>query len=184
MNTSRTEILQEYELVKKAQKNLVCFSDIYAKFHKNIFVFIYKKVRSREVAADITSYVFLKAMTNIKSYTFRGSPFGAWLYRIAFNEVVMHVRKNHAEKILDKDVSDFKTLSEEQYDFESEEKIKAILNCINEQSDEIRKLIQLRFFKKMKFSEIAHLMGLTENNVKIKLFRIINKLKSQLLSKA
>ena len=42
-----------------------------------------KRVDDVEAAYDITSNVFVKALTNIHKYEFRGVPFSSWLFRIA-----------------------------------------------------------------------------------------------------
>src|SRR5260370_33720774 len=44
-------------------------------------------MRDRDKAEDLTSEVFHKALANLKSYTWTGAPFGAWLFRIAANAV-------------------------------------------------------------------------------------------------
>ncbi|MBN8702283.1 MAG: sigma-70 family RNA polymerase sigma factor [Bacteroidetes bacterium] len=180
MTVSNPQILKEYELVKRAQENIHCFSELYNKFHYSIFSYVYKKIKNKDVAADITSLVFEKAMRNLNSYAFKGVPFAAWLYRIAFNEVVMYFRKSDKKYLIDANANDLTFLGNEVVDFEKEEKIKCLLASINKQSEEDQKLIQLRFFEELSFFKIAEIIGTTENNAKVKVFRIIAKIRNEL----
>ncbi len=50
-------------------------------------------LRSNQEAEDVTATVFLRALTAIDSYTYRGRPFAAWLYKIARNIVKERRRK-------------------------------------------------------------------------------------------
>ena len=44
-------------------------------------------------------------------------------------------------------------------------------------SDERLSIIEMRFFEKLSFKEISEVMGITENNAKVKLYRTLDKLK-------
>lgn len=118
---------------------------------------------------------------HIKKYEDRGLPFGAWLYRIALNESNMFFRKKtksymvelhegHVNSILD-EIESSNTSIEEQ------EKLIEVLNGLNEKDLD---LIELRFFQKMPFKEIADIYNITEANAKMKLYRLIEKIKKNL----
>jgi RNA polymerase sigma-70 factor (ECF subfamily) len=69
------------------------FGRIYDMYVDRIYGFVKSRVRNAHDAEDITETVFLKAFEAIKSYDRRGLPFGAWLFRIARNATVDHVRR-------------------------------------------------------------------------------------------
>ena len=54
---------------------------------------------NREAAEDLTEEVFLKVLERLGSYQFRGLPFSAWLYRIARNHMIDHLRSRPRQVI-------------------------------------------------------------------------------------
>ena len=63
---------------------------------------------------------------------------------------------------------------EEDYYSEEKEKLVKILARL---SDERLSIIEMRFFEKRSFKEIGEIMGITENNAKVKVYRTLDKLK-------
>ena len=80
-------------LVERAQAgDGGAFGELYEQFAE-IFRFLLRRVNGdRETAEDLTEEVFLKALQRLGGYQFRGLPFGAWLYRIARNHLIDHLR--------------------------------------------------------------------------------------------
>ena len=64
--------------------------DIYA---DHVFAYANARLRDSHEAEDVTATVFLKAFGAIQTYDRRGLPFGAWLFRIARNTTIDHVRR-------------------------------------------------------------------------------------------
>ena len=123
-------------------------------------------------------------MQSLPKYQFKGLPFGAWLYRVAYNELTDVFRKRKSDRIVNVPVEDFHHIvmeeSDESIDLEIwETKLKQILPQLKK--DQIE-LIEMRFFEKRSFREIGDLLNMTENNAKVKTFRAVNKLK-QLFNK-
>jgi len=70
------------------------FDFFYVYFYHRILSFCYRRTRSRDAAEDLTAETFLKALDNIGGYRWSGVSFGAWLYRIAANEIKKWYRLN------------------------------------------------------------------------------------------
>lgn len=173
------EVLAEFEIIKKCQKNPEYFAPIYTKYHDQIFLFIHKRVDHLELTADITSRVFLKCLKNIGKYKYQGVPFSAWLYKIAINEVNNFYRQQkkvvRAVNIDDQDIGQL--ISEIDYQepqIDPNVLVPVLLEQLNE--NEIQ-FLELRFFENRSFKDIGYLLGLTEVNAKIKTYRILKKLK-------
>ncbi len=167
----------ESKIIELAKKQPDAFALLYDYYHKPIFIFIYKKVRNKEQTADITQQVFLKAMLNLNKYVYRGFPFSSWLYRIAQNEVNMLFRSN--KKMIETEISenDAKTLAEEISNHYSDEEIECILKIVANLPEEQNNLIEMRFFQKLSFKEIGSIFEISEDNAKVKIYRILDKLK-------
>ncbi|MBL7885021.1 MAG: sigma-70 family RNA polymerase sigma factor, partial [Bacteroidia bacterium] len=52
-----------------------------------------------------------------------------------------------------------------------------IVSIISELPEDELQLIEMRFFEKRAFKEIGEILNITENNAKVKTYRIIEKLK-------
>jgi hypothetical protein len=82
--------------------------------------------------------------------------------------------KNRTVNIETEAIGDiFEEMEEELY-VEEKEKLATILTTLN---DERLSLIEMRFFEKRSFKDIADIMGITENNAKVKVYRTLDKIK-------
>lgn len=174
---SDKDIALEIQQITAAKENPQQFNVLYEKYFKSIYLFIYRRTADEALTADLTSQVFLKALINIKKFHFKGLPFSSWLYRIAFNEMNMYFRKHAANRIVNIEQSGIIQIAEEaevQDQTEALKKMTMVLKRLN--SDEIQ-LIELRFFEKRSFAEVGQITGITENNAKVRVYRIIDKLK-------
>ena len=130
-----------------------------------------------EMAFDVTSQVFMKALKNLHKYEFRGVPFASWLYRIAKSELYQAFRDKKAERTVNIDsVHVFNVIEEIEQD-ENEENKQRLIQCIAKLKEEDVQLIEMRFFEKRSFKEIGEILEITENNAKVKSFRALEKLK-------
>ena len=77
------ELKTESEIIRIVQKDPARFEVLYRKYYAQVYLFVLKRVETQETARDITSQVFLKALSNVAKYRDMGLPFSAWLFRIA-----------------------------------------------------------------------------------------------------
>jgi RNA polymerase sigma-70 factor (ECF subfamily) len=166
--------LRQIEIAKKDPRQ---FAPLYKKYHEAIFRYVYKRVDEEEAAYDITSSVFVKALASLPRYEFRGVPFSSWLFRIAKSELYQSFRDKKAQRTVSLDsVTIVQFIDELNEDF-SEEQRTTLLNSLKLLKDHQLQLIEMRFFEKRSFKEIGEIVGLTENNAKVKTFRALVKLK-------
>lgn len=167
----------EMSLIEIAKKDPRQFAPLYKKYHEAIFRYIYKRVDDEEAAYDITSCVFVKALASLPKYEFRGVPFSSWLFRIAKSELYQSFRDKKAQRTVSLDsVTIVQFIDELNEDFSEEQRI-TLLNSLKLLKDHQLQLIEMRFFEKRSFKEIGEIVGLTENNAKVKTFRALVKLK-------
>ena len=96
---SDTRIQSELRIIEKSKKNPNHFAPLYKQYHENIFRYIMKRVDDVEAAYDITSNVFVKALTNIHKYEFRGVPFFFGLESLKVN-FINHLEIRKQEELL------------------------------------------------------------------------------------
>lgn len=172
---------EELRQIKQAQLDPKHFAPLYDTYYKPLFRFVYNRLKNKEVSADLVQQVFLKAMLNIGKFEFRGYPFSSWLYRIAMNEVNMLFRKTKVieVEVRDKDAIE---LMNEMGQSENEAQIRLCLQLVEKLPQEQSQLIEMRFFDKLSFQEIGEVLNISEANAKMRLYRILDKLKADLLN--
>lgn len=109
---------------------------------------------------------------------FRGeSKFSTWMYRVALNTAITLYRKSkRTVATLDYDSVVFKIKSEE-YDEEEEQQLKLMYNAVKQLGD-IEKALVFLYLEDKNYTEIAETLGITEINVRVKMNRIKNKLRT------
>jgi RNA polymerase sigma-70 factor, ECF subfamily len=163
--------------VEAAKADPARFDVLYDRYYKSIFVFIYRRTGNEELTADLTSQVFMKALINISKYVHKGVPFSAWLFRIAFNEINMYFRKNNSGRVVSLETSGLNLILAEVKEEDNSDVHSKMMRVLKEMDDNDIQLIELRFFEKRSFAEVGNIIGITENNAKVKVYRILDKLK-------
>lgn len=179
-----SDLKKEKKLVKRAQKDSGAFSELYETNYPKIFGYILKRVAEVQIAQDITSETFLKALKNIKKFRWQNISFSAWLYRIASNEISNYFRKNKYRPISFEKISEPISSSNPSAEIiqaeEQLEKHKEFLELqkkISRLSAIYQEVIVLRFFEKKKIREISEILGKSEGTVKSLLHRGLEKLR-------
>lgn len=178
------EINSEELLIKAAKEDSRKFEILYSKYYEKVLKFVYQRINSKDEAYDITSQVFLKAMLHLNRYVFKGLPFSAWLYRIAINELNQLFRKNKTQRAINMEMEDVHSLIAEMKEENNEAKINTMINSLTELDEDELQIIEMRFFEKRAFKEIGEILGITENNAKVKTYRILEKLKKVITLKS
>jgi RNA polymerase sigma-70 factor (ECF subfamily) len=174
---SPEQLQAELADIRRAQENSAAFEILYNRYFEMIVRFIYQRVDTKDEAFEIAQQVFLKALLGIKKYTFKGVPFSAWLIRIALNEMNMMFRSNKAKRAVNIDDTQLRYIAEEFDDGINEERHAMIATALAKLEEEDLVLIEMRFFEKRQFKEIASIYNITEANAKARLYRVIEKIK-------
>jgi RNA polymerase sigma-70 factor, ECF subfamily len=182
-HSTSEDMLRENMLVEEAKKDPARFQAIYDSHYERIFLFVWQRMDDKEVAHDVTSQVFLKAMLNLHKYQFRGVPFASWLYRIAKSEVYTVFRQQQAQRTVNIETSGLRDMADEIEDDKYGPYLEVLKEAVQELAEEDMQFIEMRFFEKRAFREIADIFGITENNAKVKTYRILEKLKKIITGK-
>ncbi|KGO82705.1 RNA polymerase subunit sigma-24 [Flavobacterium cauense R2A-7] len=122
-------------------------------------------------ADDLLQEVFIKAWQNLNK--FRGdSQISTWIYRIAVNTCLHHLRSQKNKKNVDIDKTVIK--KEEETD-DKEQQIQLLYKCISELSEADRLIITL-LLEEVPYSEIAEVTAISEGNLRVKIHRIKQQL--------
>jgi RNA polymerase sigma-70 factor (ECF subfamily) len=167
----------EEDLVRAAQKDLRTFDALYQDYVKQVYRYLYSRMGSQPDAEDATAQTFLSALESFNRYRHDGH-FAAWLFAIARRKAVDHYRQTPRSQFLPDDLPSNDPDLLQQTDHH--ERIRNLVTKIKDLSEEEQELIRLRFAARLGFAEIATLMGRKEDAVKKSLYRLLDRLQSQL----
>ena len=170
----------DLSIVKRIQGGEVAaFDQLILKYRERVFGIIYNLTSNREDASDLTQDAFIKAFQSINRFQGHCS-FFTWLYRIAVNGALSHLRKNRLRtffsleklhedgtnaQILDQ-LTDKKGADRGTYLKELQEKLNEALQKL---SIPHRTVITLFEIDGLGHAEIAEIMGCTEGTVRSRL---------------
>lgn len=180
-NSAKLE--EEQGWIRRAQKDPEKFGPLYRKYHEQIFRYIYQRMDDRELALDITSQVFMKALNNINKFEFRGLPLSSWLYRIAKSELYQAFRDQKVQRTVNIETVHLSSMVLEMEGDENTENRDKLFRMLKKLNEKDLQLIELRYFEKRSYREIGEILDLTENNAKVKSFRALEKLKKHFIDK-
>lgn len=161
--------------------NLPEFDHLYQRYARPIYAFVYRRLGERAAAEDVTSTVFLKALEGIRSFNARKASFRTWLYQIARNAVIDHVRAAAPRA-----TEDIETAWDIPGDDRSEALVEASLRgdklreAIAKLTPLQRQILFLRLWEELSHAEIAAIVGKREDHVKVVYSRTIKELRSTL----
>ena len=148
------------------------------RYKDRVYSLVVGIVRRRETAEEIAQDVFVKAFTSLKKFR-KEAGFSTWLYRIAYNSAISETRKRkYLHHSFDDQLEKTASLQLDQENPETvEEKHKLLQRALDQLPPEEKLILMLYYFDDHSVEEISRNMGLSVSNVKIKLFRLRNKLK-------
>ncbi|MCB0806812.1 MAG: sigma-70 family RNA polymerase sigma factor [Bacteroidales bacterium] len=152
--------------------------------HKDmVFTVAMKIAGNKEDAEEIAQDAFVKAYQSLDNFLHKAK-FTTWIYRIVYNTAISKLRKKKLDKVtLQPEITETYTLDEivENLDYYNVDEQKQMVDFAMGLLEPQEKLIiSFYYLNDMPVDEIAEITGLSNSNVKVKLFRIRNKMQSAL----
>lgn len=159
--------------------NTQAFSVLVERYQDFVFTISIRMLRNREEAEEVSQDSFIKAFEALDSY--RGeSKFSSWLYSIVYRKTLDRIRKNNNSRTIDlvEEIteSDIEHIENALHYIQVKERNKLIKKSIEALPEQDAVLVTLFYFDEMSIKEIAAITNLSEDNVKIRLFRSRKKL--------
>ena len=180
------DLEQEKELVERAKNDTEAFGELYDQYYPKILGYVLRRTANIEIAQDVTSDVFFKALKNLGKFHWRDVPFSSWLYRIATHEIANYFRDNKHRQSSLEEVSKLITISnpsaetellEAEAELKRHEDFLLLHESISRLSVKYQEVITLRFFENKQIKEIGEILGKREGTVKSLLHRSLEKLR-------
>ena len=166
----------ERALVEAARADPSKFGALYERYFELVYSYVVRRVRDRDVAEDLTSEVFQKALANLGNFEWRGAPFAAWLIRIAANAVA------DQSKLAAREAPGTENMPEPSVnpDMEAIEHRARLFRLVNELPADQRRVVIERFVEQRSIREIAQQLGRSEGAIKQLQFRALQNLRAQM----
>jgi RNA polymerase sigma-70 factor, ECF subfamily len=172
-----------WKLVELAQSgDTEAFGLIYDRYVGTVFRFIYFRVGNRQLAEDLTSDTFLRALKRIGSVTWQGRDLGAWLVTIARNLVADHFKSGRYRlevttgDVLDADREDRGPEGSPESVVVDHITNVTLLTAVKQLNPEQQECIVLRFLQGFSVAETAHAMNKNEGAIKALQYRAVRAL--------
>jgi RNA polymerase sigma-70 factor (ECF subfamily) len=170
-------LANERELIARARSgDRQAVSALYEGYVQAIFNYISYRVESDALAEDLTAEVFLRMVRSIRTYKDSGAPFGAWLYRIAANQIADYYRQRKGAA--------FQPLSDEQPNDDTdplnslarEEERSRLREALQALPEDYQTLLIMRFIQQMPHSQVAQVLKKSEANIRVMQHRALQAL--------
>lgn len=165
-------------LVEAAQRDPARFADLYECHFERVYAYVARRLARRAAVEDVTSEVFHQALANLGRFEWRGTPFVAWLLRIAANAIVDYWRRTSREQQLP-DEEGPESFPVNAANIEEVERRALLFRLVPLLPPDQRRVIEMRFAEERPIREIAQAMGRSEGAIKQLQFRAIQALRAQ-----
>lgn len=161
--------------IEGAEEN---FEQLVERYQRPIISYVYRFLNDYDASLDVTQEVFIKVYNSLERYS-SDYKFSTWLYRIAHNAAIDHIRRNsRKEQSIEAEnsegtyqlqlESDRPNPEQDRQRSEWRTEIESVVNCL---PAAYRELIVLRHGKDLSYVEIAEITELPLGTVKNRLFR-------------
>ncbi|MDO5016909.1 MAG: RNA polymerase sigma factor [Porphyromonas sp.] len=155
------------------------FGDLVTQYSQMLYAVIRRIVYRHEDADDVLQNTFIKAWRNI--HNFKGnSKLSTWLYTIATNEALTHLRKERSNRKLPLTTEDYdltELLTGDPY-FDGDQAEAEFLAAIDQLPEKQKLTFELRYFDDLPYKEISEITGTSEGALKANYHHAVKKLKS------
>jgi len=139
---------------------------LYEEYYDKIARYIYVRIGDKSESEDLASEVFLKALKAIKSYRDSGPPMQAWLFKIAHNMIVDHLRKVSRIRTVPIDTVDIADDNDPVDITEKKIEMEKVGAAMVQLTEEQREVIRLRFFGGLTSKDAAAVLNKTDGAVR------------------
>jgi len=187
-------VASDQDIVVWAQDgNELAFRELVRRYERPVFSLVYRMVRDRELAEDLSQETFVKVLNAIDSYR-PEHKFSSWIFKIAINAAIDHLRRRELDTLSLDGAPDAVTPDRQEAtalqvgdrtespleELEARELGNQIERAIARLRPEYRSCIMLRHIEGRPYEEIADILGLPLGTVKTYIHRARGELRELL----
>jgi len=176
-----TDEFDERHIVELAQRgDRSALSAIYEVYQPRVYRYVAARLASIEDAEDVTTEIFLRVIDKLHTFRWRGIPFGAWLFRIAHNEVVSFIRRQRSRPAplpIGEEIVESMGEPDHTEAVERRFQLEEVRLAAQHLSEAQRQVLALRFGAGLTVAETAQALSKTENTVKVLQHKAVARLR-------
>ena len=155
--------------------DMTAFDELMVRYERQIYRVCYRFVENRDDAMDLAQEVFIKAFEHLGSFR-RESSLKTWLYRIAMNHCINHVKK-HSQEFVEVNEYTGSVGSSVQSQLEEREQREHFRQMVKQLPPKQKAILELRINEQLSYEEIANLSGRSVSTIKASVFFALEKLR-------
>lgn len=167
-----------------ANGNQIVFEKFFEEYKLKVMNLCYGMVHNKDEAEDLVQDVFIEIFSSAKNFQGK-SKLSTWLYRIAVNKTINHLRKNKIKKFfLNIDDNENCLINEERIDLtiEEREKITHLHKVIDNLPSKQKTAIILFVYDELPQKEVAEVMGCSVSAIEVLIFRAKQSIKKRMVN--
>jgi RNA polymerase sigma-70 factor (ECF subfamily) len=173
----------ERALVEQAKVDPTAFAELYRRYLPRVHAFAYRRTGIVEVAEDVTSATFERALRSLSTFRWRGGGFGPWLFRIASNELADHYRRtgrSAATHAAAAELGDGGASPDPAVELDVRDAATRVLAAMNRLNPRYQRALELRYFAGLTPGEAAAAMGTSRATMAVVVHRATRALRQAL----
>lgn len=169
----------EYYIKRTLDGDVNAFAILVERYQHMVFTLTLRIVKSKEEAEEVSQDVFVKAFKSLEK--FKGdSKFSTWIYKIAYyasldviNRQKRQIKSDNIDTVNEGNLGNV----QDGLEFLHEKERKKVINeALLELNEDERIILTLFYFEELPIKEISKVVNLSDDNIKVKLFRSRKKL--------
>jgi len=168
----------DIELIREVlqEGNARAFETLMKRYTSRVYGAALRLMKDEDNAQEVTQMAFIQAYRQLDSW--RGENFGAWVTIIANHIALRMLEKEKNMEPLDENTDP----PDESYDEQKELQLQAMEAAIAQLPEADRQIIQWHYYENLPLQTIAQQLGQTENNIKVRMYRIRERIKKRMQS--
>ena len=168
--------ITDIELIREVLQdgNARAFETLMKRYTSSVYGAAMRLMKDEDDAQEVTQMAFIQAYRQLENW--RGENFGAWVTVIA-NHIGLRMLEKRRQKVpLDENTDP----PNEEYDEQREQQLQSLEQALAQLPEADQQIILWHYYKGVSLQTIAQRLGQTENNIKVRIFRIREKLKKKI----
>jgi RNA polymerase sigma-70 factor, ECF subfamily len=182
LDANQAVLPNETSLLGRAVGEPEAFAAVYDHYFPRIWNYVRYRVNDAAVADDLTAAIFERALTRLRDYDPARGTFAVWLFALARNAVTDFYRRRTRRRWVPlEQIRDLPSDDPQPGEavMEAETRVE-LLRAVAALADRERDILGLKFAGGLTNRRIAKMMGLSESNVAVIIFRTIRRLRTRL----
>lgn len=168
----------DIELIREVllDSNARAFETLMKRYTSQVYGASLRLMKDEDNAQEVTQMAFIQAYRQLDSW--RGENFGAWVTIIA-NHIALRLLEKEKRRQTEQ-LDDNADAPDETYDEQKEQRLQSLETAVASLPEADRQIIQWHYYEDIPLQTVAQRLGQTENNIKVRIFRIRERLKKTL----